>query len=82
MKRFYIDLFSGIGGFALGTLWADLKFDKHFYSEIDDYSCKVYQKRFPEAIQLGDVTKINWSEFKCKELNKEPAQVLVTGGFP
>lgn len=30
-KYNYIDLFSGIGGFALGAYWAGIKFENHFY---------------------------------------------------
>jgi len=54
----YIDLFSGIGGFALGAYWAGWRFDEHYFSEIDEYAIRVYQQRFPEAINLGDITKI------------------------
>jgi len=41
----FLDLFSGIGGFALGAYWAGLRFDKHYFSEIDDYAVQVYQWR-------------------------------------
>jgi DNA (cytosine-5)-methyltransferase 1 len=54
----YLDLFSGIGGFALGAYWAGWRFDNHYFSEVDDYAIRVYQQRFPEAINLGDITKI------------------------
>jgi len=49
----FLDLFSGIGGFALGAEWAGMKFDAHYFSEVDDYAIKVYTKRFPDAIPLG-----------------------------
>ena len=81
MKTAFIDLFSGIGGFALGAYMAGLRFDRHFFSEIDEYAAQVYKKRFPNAIALGDIRKIDWSNL-CKETIGEPAQVLVTGGFP
>ncbi|MEO5367893.1 MAG: DNA (cytosine-5-)-methyltransferase [Magnetococcus sp. WYHC-3] len=55
----YIDLFSGIGGFALGAYWAGWRFDKHYFSEIDPWCCKLYQQRFPEAITLGDIEGID-----------------------
>ena len=54
----YLDLFSGIGGFALGAYWAGWRFDKHYFSEVDDYAIKVYQRRFPDAIPLGDIRNI------------------------
>jgi site-specific DNA-cytosine methylase len=78
----YIDLFAGIGGFALAARWAKLRFDRHYYSEIKKYPVEVYQKRFPGAIPLGDITNIDGKAL-CKEWRKgEPAQVIMTGGFP
>ena len=55
----FLDLFSGIGGFALGAYWAGLRFNNHYFSEIEPYCVKLYQKRFPNAIPLGDITKID-----------------------
>lgn len=55
----FLDLFSGIGGFALGAYWAGLRFDNHYFSEVDDYAIRVYQQRFPDAVGLGDITKID-----------------------
>lgn len=55
----YIDLFHGIGGFALGAYWAGMKFQNHFCSDIEPYAQKLYKLRFPDSIQLGDITKIN-----------------------
>ncbi len=71
----YLDLFSGIGGFHLGLKMAGFKFDKVFYSEIDDYANKVYAKNFPDAIPLGDITKIN-PAYLVSKID------IVTGGFP
>ena len=58
MKTAFIDLFSGIGGFALSAYLSGLRFDYHFYSEIEKYSCEVYAKRFPDSIPLGDIKKM------------------------
>lgn len=55
----YLDLFSGIGGFALGAYWAGWRFDRHYFSEIDPWCCRLYQQRFPDAVPLGDITKID-----------------------
>ena len=54
----FLDLFSGIGGFSLGAYWAGLRFDNHYFSEVDPYAVKIYQQRFPDAVPLGDITKI------------------------
>ena len=69
----YIDLFSGIGGFALGAYWSGIRFEKHYFSEFDKYCVELYQKRFPEAIPLGDIAKI-------KDMPK--GDYLISGGFP
>jgi DNA (cytosine-5)-methyltransferase 1 len=73
-----LDLFSGIGGFALGAYWAGMRFDRHFFSEIDSYCVELYQKRFPDSEYLGDITKIDF-----KSLKKDyPGEWIITGGFP
>ncbi|WP_254513866.1 DNA cytosine methyltransferase [Anatilimnocola floriformis] len=74
----YLDLFSGIGGFALAARWAGLTFENHFNSDIDEYCNRVYAHHFPEAIQLGDITKINGNELK----EKYGGEWIITGGFP
>lgn len=69
----YLDLFSGIGGFALGAHRAGLIFDKHYFSEIDKHAKKIYQKHFPTAIDLGGVQNIGEGLGKID---------FVTFGFP
>jgi DNA (cytosine-5)-methyltransferase 1 len=73
----YIDLFHGIGGFALGAYWAGMKFENHFCSDIEPYCQKLYKLRFPDSIQLGDITKID-----TEELKKYGTDWIITGGFP
>jgi site-specific DNA-cytosine methylase len=78
----FIDLFSGIGGFALAAHWAGLRFDRHYFSEIKRYPVSVYQKRFSSAVCLGDITTIDGRKL-CKEWgDRESARVIMTGGFP
>lgn len=74
----YIDIFSGIGGFALGAYMAGVKFKKHFAIENNKYCIELYQKRFPDSIQLGDITKINIGGL-LKQYGKK---WITTGGFP
>ena len=78
----FIDVFAGIGGFALAARWADLRFDRHYFSEIEPFPIQVYQKRFPNAVPLGDIRNINGRKL-CKQWRKgEPARVIMAGGFP
>jgi DNA (cytosine-5)-methyltransferase 1 len=73
--KVFLDLFSGIGGFALAAYRAGLRFDKHYFSEIDNYAVQIYRKRFPEAIPLGDIRDVNYSKLP-------KGKYLVAGGFP
>lgn len=45
MKPKHLDLFSGIGGFALAARWAG--FGTIGFSEIDSYACRVLRKHWP-----------------------------------
>ena len=71
----YLDLFHGIGGFALGAYWAGMKFKNHYCSDIEPYTQELYKLRFPESIQLGDITKIKTEDLPDGEW-------IITGGFP
>ena len=68
----HLDLFSGIGGFALAARWAG--FETIGFCEIDKYCQKVLKKNFPGVPIYEDVTKLNGSQFKDI--------YLLTGGFP
>ena len=70
----YIDLFSGIGGFALGLKHAGIEFEEHWFSEIDKNAINIYKKHFPNAKELGDVRTIrDFSGIKAD---------IITFGFP
>lgn len=70
----YIDLFSGIGGFALGLKHAGIEFEEHWFSEIDKNAINIYKKHFPNAKELGDVRAIrDFSGIKAD---------IITFGFP
>jgi DNA (cytosine-5)-methyltransferase 1 len=71
----YLDLFHGIGGFALGAYWAGMKFENHYCSDIETYAQELYKLRFPDSIQLGDITKINTAELPAGDW-------IISGGFP
>ena len=70
MKRTHLDLFSGIGGFALACRWAGV--ETVGFAEIDDYASRVLAKNFPGVPNYGDVRNVPGSA----------AAWLVTGGFP
>ena len=53
-----IDLFSGIGGFALGFQHAGFHFTEHYFSEIDKHAIANYKHNFPNAKYIGDITTI------------------------
>jgi len=71
----YLDLFSGIGGFALGAYWSGFRCENHYFSEIEKYPSELYKLRFPDAIALGDIAKINGKDLPHGEW-------IITGGFP
>lgn len=70
----YIDLFSGIGGFALGLQQAGIWFENHWFSEIDKNAINIYKKHFPKAKELGDVQTI-------RDVSGLQADII-TFGFP
>ena len=70
-----LDLFSGIGGFALAASWVwgdDL--DLQGFCEIDSYCQKVLKKNFPDVPIYEDITELQPEWFDDID--------LLTGGFP
>lgn len=65
----HLDLFSGIGGFALAARWAGIK--TIGFSEIEPYACRVLAKNFPDVQNYGDIKKLSGLRAD-----------IVTGGFP
>jgi DNA-cytosine methyltransferase len=65
-------LFAGIGGFDLAARW--MGWETKWYSEIDPYACRVMEKHFGEAYNVGDITR--W------EPRPEDAVDIICGGFP
>lgn len=59
-----LDLFSGIGGFALATEWAGGS--TIGFSEVAEYQSKILKARFPGVPNLGDVTKICRRIYDCE----------------
>ena len=65
-------LFSGIGGFDLGLERAGMKVI--WQSEIDEFATRVLKKHWPNVPNLGDITKIDWSEVERPD--------VICGGYP
>jgi site-specific DNA-cytosine methylase len=58
----HLDLFSGIGGFALAAKWCwGEEYENVGHSEIDENGCEVYHKHIEDSECLGDIQKISFS---------------------
>ena len=69
----HLDLFSGIGGFAMAARWCGIT--TVGFSEIDSYASAVLKQHWPNLPNYGDI----------RTLSKEtiPQRIdLITGGFP
>ncbi|MDE2107409.1 MAG: DNA cytosine methyltransferase, partial [Patescibacteria group bacterium] len=65
----HLDLFSGIGGFALAAAAAGYK--TIGFSEIEPYACKILKRHWSDVPNYGDIRNIRGIRAD-----------LVTGGFP
>lgn len=72
----YVSLFSGIE--AASVAFGQLGWEAVAFAEIEPFPCAVLAHRFPDVPNLGDVTKIDWEEFK----REHGAIDLVCGGSP
>ena len=57
-----LSLFDGISCGRLALERAGIPVEKYYSSEIDKYAIQVTQKNYPDTIQVGDVTKLNYLE--------------------
>tara|TARA_R110002020_G_scaffold38950_1_gene116563 strand:- start:3911 stop:5200 length:1290 start_codon:yes stop_codon:yes gene_type:complete len=71
-----LDLFSGIGGFHRGFEEAGWEFDWVGFSEIDKHASSVYRYKYPEAVEIGDITTIQ------PERDLPDKLTVLCGGFP
>lgn len=69
VRRTHLDLFSGIGGFALAANAAGYK--TIGFSEIEPYACKILKRHWPDVPNYGDIRNVRG--IRCE---------LLTGGFP
>jgi len=68
----HLDLFSGIGGFALACEWAGI--ETIGFVEIDKYCQKVLRKHWPNVPIVEDIRDVGEDTF--------PKPDFITGGFP
>ena len=72
----YLSLFSGIE--AASVAWRDIGWEPVAFCEIDQFCDQVLKMRFPGVPNLGDITKIDWSNF-----NDTYGEIdLIVGGSP
>jgi len=57
-----LSLFDGISCGRLALERVGIPVEKYYASEIDKYAIQVAQKNYPDTIQVGDVTKLNYLE--------------------
>lgn len=62
MRLDYISLFSGIE--AASVAWEPLGWNPVAFAEIEPFPCAVLQERYPDVPNLGDVTEVDWSEWR------------------
>lgn len=70
-----LSLFDGISCGQVALERAGIPVEVYYASEIDKYAIQVTQKNYPNTIQLGDVTKIDFTEYIGKV-------DLIMGGSP
>lgn len=68
----HLDLFSGIGGFALAARWAGI--ETVGFCEIEEFPRKVLQKNFPGVPIHNDIRELDGSEYEGID--------IITGGYP
>ena len=87
----HVDLFSGIGGFALAAEWAGFK--TIVFCEKDEYCQKVLKKHWPGVPIIAEIRDFKWpladsestrrSAWPSKgQFGGRGAPTLLTGGFP
>ena len=58
-----LSLFDGISCGRVALKRANIPVAKYYASEIDKYAIQVTQKNWPDTIQIGDVKKIDFTQF-------------------
>jgi DNA (cytosine-5)-methyltransferase 1 len=84
MNLIHIDLFSGIGGFALAAGWAGFK--TTVFCEKDKFCQKVLNKHWPHVPIIEDIHDFTIKKYREEVMPSEvPTTIeptILTGGFP
>ena len=70
-----LSLFDGISSGRVALERAGIPVDVYYASEIDKYAIQIAQKNYPDTIQIGDCTKIDYKKY-AGEID------LLIGGSP
>jgi DNA (cytosine-5)-methyltransferase 1 len=71
-----IELCAGYGGLAK-AVEAITGEHTDYVAEIHPAACKVLAQRFPDAINLGNIDQIDWTEVMSPE-----TPTIISAGFP
>jgi DNA (cytosine-5)-methyltransferase 3A len=69
-----LSLFDGISCGRIALERANIPIEKYYASEIDKYAIQVSNKNYPDIIHIGDITKLDFNEYKDID--------LIIGGSP
>lgn len=72
----YLSLFSGIE--AATVAWEPLGWEPIAFCEIDTFPSALLAYHYPHVPNLGDITKVDWSEYKQGEKHPD----IIVGGSP
>ena len=73
----HLDLFSGIGGFALAARWVG-GIETIGFCEIEDYACQTLERNFPGIPIFRDVRKLHPDDI----ISRDGRIDFITCGFP
>ena len=71
-----LSLFDGMSCGQIALNRAGVKYDKYFASEVDKYAIKVAQANYPDTMQIGDVTQVDYTRLPFGGID------LLMGGSP
>jgi DNA-cytosine methyltransferase len=69
-----LSLFDGISCGRIALERANITVEKYYASEIDKYAIQISKKNYPDIIHIGDITKLDFNEYKDVD--------LIIGGSP